>query len=267
MKTRIFLLCMALSATAWGAEPAASNTAAPADTATAAKASTDQQQADTATPANTNTDQQPAATSDAMTTAPQAGESAQPNSSTPAANTAQKSADASAESGFSRGSVVRSVFTTGVKDKEPVNKLNNGKTGDDHIFYYTELRDMSGQTAVHRWTYKGKVVAEVKFNVRGPRWRVWSSKTIPTGDTGEWKVSVINGAGQVIAEDMIDYTGQPATQAPVVSDQPATTQQQPAAEQSAPAADTSPQQQPTTDQSAPAAGTSPDSTGGGNGGM
>lgn len=215
MKTRIFLLCMALSATAWGAEPAASNTAVPAETATSATTNTDQQQATTA--------------------APQASDTAAQETSAPADNAEQKSADASVESGFSRGSVVRSVFTTGIKDREPVNKLNNGKTDDDHIFYFTELRDMSGQTAVHRWTYNGKVVAEVKFEVRGPRWRVWSSKTIPSGDTGEWKVSVLNGAGQVIAEDMIDYTGQPASQAPATSDQPASMQQAPATDQSAPA--------------------------------
>lgn len=249
MKTRIFLLCMALSATAWGAEPAAGNTAAPADTTAAATTSPEQQQA---------------APADTTTAAPQTGDNAQQKASaTPTDNNQQQNAAASDDSGFSRGSVVRSVFATGVKNREPVNKIKNGKTDDNHIFYYTELHDMSGQTAVHRWSYNGKVVAEVKFKVRGPRWRVWSSKTIPSGDTGEWKVSVLNGAGQVIAEDTVDYTGQPASQAPAASDQPASTQQQPAADQAAPADTTATQQQPATDQSAPAT-TSP---GSGNGGM
>lgn len=248
MKTRIFLICMALSATAWGAEPAAGMNPA-ADTA-AAPSTTPTEQKATAPAADVS------ATTDNADT-----QAAKPAEQQSGADAQQKSTQQSAESGFSRGSVVRSVFTSGVKDREPVDKLTSGKTDDDHIFYYTELRDMTGQTAIHRWQYKGKVVAEVKFKVRGPRWRVWSSKTIPTGDTGEWKVSVLNGAGEVIAEDMIDYTGQPAAsdqsttmeqkpagqpaaQQPAASDQSKTMEQKPADQ---PAAQQPATQQPATD--------------------
>jgi len=72
--------------------------------------------------------------------------------------------------------------------------------------------------------------------VRGPRWRVWSSKTFLPTATGEWKVSVLNGAGEVIAEDVVDYTGPAAEQKPAPE-----TQSAPAAEpaqQEAPAHDT-----------------------------
>lgn len=109
------------------------------------------------------------------------------------------------KSGFSRGSVVRSAFTTGIKDHQPVDDLKTISTDQKKVYYYTELRDMSGQTATHRWEYNGKVMAEVKFNVRGPRWRVWSTKTMLPGWTGDWKVSVINGAGEVISEDVFKY--------------------------------------------------------------
>ncbi len=109
------------------------------------------------------------------------------------------------KSGFSRGSVVRSAFTTGIKDHQPVSDLKTISTDEPKVYYYTELRDMSGQIATHRWEFNGEVKAEVKFNVRGPRWRVWSSKTMLPGWTGDWKVSVINGAGEVIAEDVFKY--------------------------------------------------------------
>lgn len=193
MKTHLILIALALSSAAWAADPGA-------DTAPAA---------DTAAPA-------------AEATQPAAEQQAAP------AATEQKPAQTADQSGFSRGSVVRSVFTTAVKDREPVDKLNKEKTDDNHIYFFTELRDMSGQTAIHRWEHDGKVAAEVKFNVRGPRWRVWSSKTFSPNATGEWKVSVINGAGEVIAEDMLDYTGPAAEQSPATT-QPAT--QQPASEQ------------------------------------
>jgi hypothetical protein len=137
------------------------------------------------------------------------------------------------QSGFSRGSVVRSAFTTAIENREPVNNLKQVPNDIGRVYYYTELRDMSGQTAIHRWEYNGEVKAEVKFDVRGPRWRVWSSKSFVPGWTGDWKVSVLNGAGEVIAEDMFQYT---------VADE---TQSQPPA---APA-----QAEPTTEPAAPAA--------------
>jgi hypothetical protein len=187
MKPHFFLITLALSGAAWAAEPTADTTPAKEAVAPAAAPAAEQQ------------------------TSPAAAD--------------QKAEQAADQSGFSRGSVVRSIFTTEVKDREPVDKLNNAKTDDNHIYFFTELRDMSGQTAIHRWEHNGKVEAEVKFNVRGPRWRVWSSKTLNPNATGEWKVSVVNGAGEVIAEDMMDYTGPAAEQKPAATEKPATTEQ------------------------------------------
>ena len=107
------------------------------------------------------------------------------------------------QSGFSRGSVVRSIFTSAIDQREPVDKLKALNQEQSKIFYFSELRDMSGQTAKHRWQYNGEVVAEVDFNVGGPRWRVWSSKSLNPTAPGEWKVSVLNGAGEIIAEELI----------------------------------------------------------------
>ena len=109
------------------------------------------------------------------------------------------------QSGFSRGSVVRSAFTRDIADREPTEDLQNLTNENGQVKFFTELRDMSGQTAIHRWEYDGKVVAEVKFNVKGPRWRVWSSKKFVPQWTGDWKVSVINAAGEVISEKKLSY--------------------------------------------------------------
>ncbi len=109
------------------------------------------------------------------------------------------------QSGFSRGSVVRSAFTRDVAEREPTEDLQKLTNDNGQVKFFTELRDMSGQTAIHRWEYDGKVVAEVKFNVKGPRWRVWSSKKFVPEWTGDWKVSVLNGAGEVISEKNLSY--------------------------------------------------------------
>lgn len=109
------------------------------------------------------------------------------------------------QSGFSRGSVMRSVFTNGIENREPVDNMQAVGNTANNITYFTELRDMSGQMAKHRWEHNGNVMAEVEFNVRGPRWRVWSSKALMPQWEGEWKVSVLNAAGEVISEELINY--------------------------------------------------------------
>ena len=108
--------------------------------------------------------------------------------------------------GFSRGLVARSVFTTLIDNREPVDKVRKVPEKNSDVFYFTELRDMTGQTAKHRWEFKGEVIAEVKFNVRGPRWRVWSKKSFIPGWGGDWKVSVLNGANEIISEEIIAFT-------------------------------------------------------------
>jgi hypothetical protein len=109
------------------------------------------------------------------------------------------------QSGFSRGSVVRSAFTRDISEREPTEDLQRLTNDNEQVKFFTELRDMSGQTAIHRWQYDGKVVAEIEFNVKGPRWRVWSSKSFVPQWTGDWKVSVVNGAGEVISEKNLNY--------------------------------------------------------------
>lgn len=115
--------------------------------------------------------------------------------------------------GFSRGTVTRATFTSGVQEREPIDSVEQTDSSAETIYYFTELRDMSGQTATHRWERNGEVVAEVNFNVDGPRWRVWSKKTLVPELAGDWKVSVLNGAGEVIAEDVLTMSAIPAAPA------------------------------------------------------
>ena len=137
---------------------------------------------------------------------------------TAAPEAAAATTTAAEQSGFSRGSVVRSAFTTAIEEREPANNLKTISNDEGKVFYYTELRDMSGQTATHRWEYNGEVKAEIKFNVRGPRWRVWSSKSFVPGWTGDWKVSVINGADEIISEDMFSYAVAEMTETPALAE-------------------------------------------------
>ncbi len=103
------------------------------------------------------------------------------------------------------GRVARSAFTTGVADREPADELSTLSNDVDRVLYFTDLRGLGGRTVVHRWQYKGEVVAEVPFAVGGPRWRVHSSKTLDPTWLGEWTVSVVVD-GEVIASEGFSYT-------------------------------------------------------------
>lgn len=115
------------------------------------------------------------------------------------------SGSAQLEGSVGNGSVARSAFTTAIENREPINELSKLNNENQRIYFFTDLRDMAGQTARHRWEYNDEVISEVAFNVKGPRWRVWSGKTFKPAWAGEWRVSVLNGANEVISERVLEF--------------------------------------------------------------
>ena len=102
--------------------------------------------------------------------------------------------------------VARAVFTNSVHDREPADTITTLGNDKNQIYFFTDLRGLAGQTVIHRWEYQGKTVDEVKFNVGGPRWRVWSSKTLSPQSTGDWRVEIIGGDGKTLGEGSFKYT-------------------------------------------------------------
>ncbi len=103
------------------------------------------------------------------------------------------------------GSVAKSAFTTEIVDREPVNDLDSVSTDIKQIYFFTDIRNMSGNRVTHRWLHGGETRTEVSFNVGGPRWRVHSSKNLLPEWVGDWKVEVVDSAGTVIHEDSFVY--------------------------------------------------------------
>ena len=103
------------------------------------------------------------------------------------------------------GTVARATFTNGIAEREPVDAINKLDTNNKKIYYFSELRDMAGQTVTHRWEHDGKIMAEVPFTVNGNRWRVFSSKNLEESWQGEWKVSVIDQSGGTLAINTFSY--------------------------------------------------------------
>jgi len=90
-----------------------------------------------------------------------------------------------------QGPSVLAQFTTGVENREPIDQVSFVENEAQKIFFFTDLRGLEGRTVLHRWIYDGNVVAEVSFDVRGPRWRVWSSKELLSDWIGDWTVEIV----------------------------------------------------------------------------
>lgn len=124
----------------------------------------------------------------------------------PLVNEDQDAAQDRAISPAPKNPVARSAFTTEIVEREPVNFILGLTNDESRIYYFTELRGLQGRTVYHRWEYEGEVIAEVAFDVKGPRLRVWSSKDLVADWTGKWRVQVTDAAGRILAEDSFEYS-------------------------------------------------------------
>jgi hypothetical protein len=104
--------------------------------------------------------------------------------------------------------VARSILTSAVQDREPVDELLGPITLDPAtgrtVFFFTELRDMAGETVTHRWVWNGETVARVEFPIGNIRWRVYSSKILPGNMDGDWQVVVESSDGALL--DRFDFS-------------------------------------------------------------
>lgn len=91
--------------------------------------------------------------------------------------------------------VARAVFTTGIVDREPIDQVVSVDESQESIYFFTDLRNLQGRTVTHRWEFEGQFMGEISFEVGGPRWRVYSKKSLNPGVSGKWTVLVLDQSG------------------------------------------------------------------------
>lgn len=101
--------------------------------------------------------------------------------------------------------VARAGFTTAINDHEPIDAITELTNDTSKIYYFTEIRGLEGQTITHRWLQNGETQASVSIPIGGNRWRIWSSKNLPTTSTGEWQVEVLDEAGSILLQSSFNY--------------------------------------------------------------
>ncbi len=111
----------------------------------------------------------------------------------------------SAQSEAGQKRVARGLFSTNIIDREPVDQVVILTNAVNEIYFYTDLRNYQGDTITHRWEFEGKLVTEKKFEVGGPRWRVYSQKDLNPNMIGTWTVVVSDGRGWPIYAAIFQY--------------------------------------------------------------
>ena len=112
--------------------------------------------------------------------------------------------------------MARAQFTRAVVNREPVDEVLELPNTAREVFFFTDLRGLAGRRVVHRWEYQGRVMAEVGFDVGGPRWRVFSRKVLLPAQTGKWSVVVVDEeTGWPLHVGLFRYLEAPPEPAPV----------------------------------------------------
>ena len=100
--------------------------------------------------------------------------------------------------------ITRSRFTSGIKHKEPVDNLTSpffALHGEAYrIYFFTELKRSKGHAVTHVWKHNGQVKVNKEFEIRGNRWRIYTSKLLNMTMLGQWDVSVIDSNGQILTQ-------------------------------------------------------------------
>lgn len=92
------------------------------------------------------------------------------------------------------------IVVADVENREPVDPAEAFPADIGEVSFYTVVEGDFGERVVeHVWLWNGDEVARVSLTVRGPRWRTWSSKTIPADWTGAWEARIEDSSGTVLA--------------------------------------------------------------------
>ncbi len=103
------------------------------------------------------------------------------------------------------------VFAKSVENRMPIEIITEADNTLGKVYFFTNIRHLTGDKITHRWIYtptgesKGKVKAQISFNIKGKRWRVWSSKNIWHTWTGKWTVEVLNQKNQILLSKTLIY--------------------------------------------------------------
>ena len=101
--------------------------------------------------------------------------------------------------------ISQAVFSKSVEDRAPIEIVTGADDSLGKIYFFTNVHNLTGDKITHRWVYKDKVKAEIIFDIKGKRWRVWSSKNLWHKWTGQWKVEIVNQQNEILLTKTFEF--------------------------------------------------------------
>lgn len=108
--------------------------------------------------------------------------------------------------------ISEAVFALNVEDRVPIDIVEEANNTLGKIYFFTNIRDLKGEYITHRWIYDDNVMTNVRFEIRGSRWRVWSSKNLWPTWVGQWRVQVLLDDATMLYESTFNYKKQEVTE-------------------------------------------------------
>ena len=96
--------------------------------------------------------------------------------------------------------VADGTITTAIENQMPVDRIDSYRADFGKLYCFTRIVGAQKETTVtHVWYYQDNEMARVTLPVRSADWRTYSSKRFLPQWAGQWRVVVLDGAGNEIA--------------------------------------------------------------------
>lgn len=98
--------------------------------------------------------------------------------------------------------VVEMAVTTKVVKGKPIDSVHRiSSRAVKALYCFTRVvgaAPAGGDTIKHVWYRDNARVAEYDLPLKGERWRTYSKKPVAPGDTGDWRVEVLDSTGRLL---------------------------------------------------------------------
>ncbi|RJP68060.1 MAG: DUF2914 domain-containing protein [Candidatus Abyssobacteria bacterium SURF_17] len=94
--------------------------------------------------------------------------------------------------------VAEAVICADVQNREPVGAASSFPADVKKVCCWSKIANGQRQTIKHVYYYENNEEAAVALAIGSPLWRTHSSKTIRPGDTGQWRVDIVDADGNVL---------------------------------------------------------------------
>ena len=106
------------------------------------------------------------------------------------------------------GDVPRALFTTKLKNNEPLNEVLIIENTVRKIYFFSAVEGMQGKTITHRWETRGDKVFEQHFKVSSNSENLISQLELDPNRIGEWMVVISDEKGWPVKAVMFKYVKQ-----------------------------------------------------------